>query len=161
MSTDDVITIRYCPKVYLIAGAVFVLLLLIVGPVRWETFSTDIRAWLLAGAILFVLSRLLDRRPVLILTRTGFRDRRLGSAFFPWSAVSRVEPVSNNWLKFQGVTLHFDPNVTVARFYGSYETSAVFIKMGPGIDIEPARFVDYLRRFAPDVAIDTRNLKIQ
>jgi hypothetical protein len=161
VSTDDVITIRYCAKVYSIAAAAFVVLLLISGAARWETFSTDVRAWLLAGVIFFVLWRALDRRPVLILNRTGFRDRRLGTALFPWSAVSRVEPVSNDWLKFQGVTLHFDRNVTVARFYGSYETSAVFIKMGPGIDIEPGRFVEYLRRFAPDVAIDTRNLKIQ
>ena len=123
---------------------------------RWPRYA--VLGAIFIGAIWFAV----DRRPVLILDAQGLRDRRQGSALLPWSDMTRAEAIyfQRLWGRQMGVRLHFRKNVPIRIFCRWSPVTTVYIATRR-LNVEPVQLVEYLKRFAPHVAVDETQLEIR
>jgi hypothetical protein len=136
----------------------------------WMEWSTELKGWtvsaICAGGAVYCIWRALDRRPVVVLDEKGLRDRRLGFVHWPWSRLKSVDaindaprlPYSFQRERHCGVMLHFDSNVASSTWRGESLQSSAFLNLLT-TQVGPAQFVEYVRRYAPHVMINTDKLE--
>jgi hypothetical protein len=136
----------------------------------------SIKEWLiwifLAAIFLLLIGAAIDRRPVVVLSADGIWDRRVRPALIRWQDIKRAEAYSfERWgggglMGTYRIVLHLQRGLTgpkfrgIGRLFASAPTGQAHVILG-GLEVEPAQFVDLMKRFAPDLPVDTSLLEIR
>ena len=137
------------------------------GEFRWQSLSSRSAMGIIGFCCLAIYFgfRALNNGVVIVMDVHGIRDRRLGPMLLPWSDIKRAaayhhSPFSRSGYRAE-ISLHLVRKITIRDgLFGEKAASEVFILLRT-MEIEPAQFVERMRRFAPELEIDTSRLEIR
>src|SRR5215510_976529 len=153
LSGSDVIEVRdNASLAFAIAAGVILIVALSFAAAGWRGWFLLIgNTWFVVVIPLYVWRRF-GRRPVLLLDKDGFRDRRLGFVLLPWSRLKSANASQNRIGALSGVVLKFDRLMTI--FPPGITVSEVEIPL-LGLDTDPLILLEHVRRFAAHATVET------